>query len=60
MKTFLKILDIAIYCILVVFAIMFALIGVSALFLLIVEGDFMNIYGLAGFAIAWLIWNILR
>ena len=60
MKTFLKILDIAIYCILVVFAIMFALIGVSALFLLIVEGDFMNIYGLAGFAIAWLIWNIIR
>lgn len=60
MKTFLKILDIAIYCILVVFAIMFALIGVSALFFLIVEGDFMNIYGLAGFAIAWLIWNILR
>ena len=60
MKTFLKILDIATYCILVVFAITFALIGVSALFLLIVEGDFMNIYGLAGFAIAWLIWNILR
>ena len=60
MKQFLKIMDIATYCILVVFAIMFALIGVSALFLLIVEGDLMNIYGLAGFAIAWLIWNMLR
>lgn len=60
MKIFLKILDIATYCILVVFAIMSALIGGSALFLLIVEGDFMNIYGLAGFAIAWLIWNIIR
>ena len=60
MKTFTKILDIATYCILVVFAIMFALIGVSALFLLIVEGDFMNVFGLIGFVLAWIIWNMLR
>lgn len=60
MKTFLKTLNVATYCMLVVFAIMFALIGVSALFLLIVEGDLMNIYGLAGFVMVWIIWNILR
>lgn len=60
MKIFLRILDVAGYCLLVLFGLMFALIGLSSLFLLIVEGDFMNIYGLAGFAIAWLIWNILR
>lgn len=60
MKTFLKILNVAAYCMLVAFAIIFALIGASALFLLVVEGDLMNIYGLAGFVLAWIIWNILR
>ena len=60
MKTFLKILNVTAYCMLVVFAIIFALTGASALFLLVVEGDLMNIYGLAGFVLAWFIWNILR
>lgn len=60
MKTFLKILDVAAYCMLVVFAAIFLLIGFTALFLLVVEGDFMNIFGLIGFVLAWIIWNILR
>lgn len=57
MKIFLKILNVAAYCMLVVFAIMFALLGLAALFLLVVEGDFMNIFGLAGFVLAWICWN---
>ena len=60
MKLFLRILDIAAYCLLWLFGLMFALIGLSALFLLIVEGDFMNVFGLAGFALAWFIWEIIR
>ena len=60
MKIFLRILDVAGYCLLVLFGLMFALIGLSALFLLIVEGDFMNVFGLAGFVLAWIIWEIIR
>ena len=60
MKIFLRILDVAGYCLLVLFGLMFALIGLSALFLLIVEGDFMNVFGLAGFALAWIIWEVIR
>lgn len=60
MKMFLKILDVAVYCMLAVFAVIFALIGFSALFLLIVEGDFMNVFGLAGFVLAWIIWEVIR
>lgn len=47
MKLFLRILDIAAYCLLWLFGLMFALIGLSALFLLIVEGDFINVFGYA-------------
>lgn len=61
MKTFLRILDVAGYCLLVLFGLMFALIGLSALFLLVVEGDWMNLIGVvAGFALAWLIWEVIR
>lgn len=61
MKTFLRILDVAGYCLLVLFGLMFALIGLSALFLLIVEGDWMNLIGVvAGFALAWIIWEVIR
>ena len=61
MKIFLRILDIAGFCLLVLFGLMFALIGLSALFLLIVEGDWMNLIGaVAGFALAWLIWEVIR
>lgn len=60
MKTFLRILDIAAYCLLWLFGLMFAMIGLSALFLLIVEGDIMNIFGLAGFVLAWIIWEVIR
>ena len=60
MKLFLRILDVAGYCLLVLFGLMFALIGLSALFLLIVEGDFMNVFGLAGFVMAWIIWEVIR
>lgn len=61
MKIFLKILDVAVYCMLAVFAAIFALIGFSALFLLIVEGDWMNLIGVvAGFALAWFIWEVIR
>ena len=60
MKMFLKILDVAVYCMLAVFAVIFALIGFSALFLLIVEGDFINVFGLAGFVLAWIIWEVIR
>ena len=61
MKIFLRILDIAGYCLLVLFGLMFALIGLSALFLLIVEGDWMNLIGVvAGFALAWFIWEVIR
>lgn len=59
MKIFLKILDIVTYCMLAVFASIFALIGLSALFLLVVEGDFMNIFGLAGFGAAWFMLDII-
>ena len=53
MKIFLRILDVAGYCLLVLFGLMFALIGLSALFLLIVEGDWMNLIGVvSGFALA--------
>lgn len=61
MKTFLRILDVAGYCLLVLFGLMFALIGLSALFLLVVEGDWMNLIGVvAGFALAWLILEGIR
>ena len=61
MKLFLRILDVAGYCLLILFGLMFALIGLSALFLLIVEGDWMNLIGVvAGFAMAWIIWEIIR
>lgn len=60
MKTFLKILDIVAYCMLAVFAAIFALIGFSSLFLLVAEGDFMNIFGLAGFVVVWFILDIIR
>lgn len=60
MKTFLRILDIAAYCLLWLFGLMFAMIGLSALFLLIVEGNFINVLGLVGFALAWLIWEVIR
>ena len=40
---------------------MFVLIGLSALFLLMVEGDWMNLIGaVAGFALAWFIWEVIR
>lgn len=59
MKTFLKILDIASNCLLCLFAVVFALIGASSLFCLIIEGDLMNLAGvIGGFAMAWLCWNI--
>lgn len=57
MKNFLRILDVAGFCLLVLFGLIFALIGLSALFLLIVEGDFINVLGLVGFALAWFIWE---
>ena len=61
MEIFLRILDVAGYCLLVLFGLMFALIGLSALFLLIVEGDWMNLIGVvAGFALAWIIWEVIR
>ena len=61
MEIFLRILDVAGYCLLVLFGLMFALIGLSALFLLIVEGDWMNLIGVvAGFALAWFIWEVIR
>lgn len=61
MKLFLRILDVAGYCLLVLFGLMFTLIGLSSLFLLIVEGDFMNLIGVvAGFALAWFIWEVIR
>lgn len=59
MKLFLRILDVAGYCLLVLFGLMFALIGASSLFCLIIEGDLMNLAGvIGGFAMAWLCWNI--
>ena len=58
MKTFFKILDFATNALLVLFATMFAMLGLAALFLLIVEGDFMNIFGLAGFVLAWICWEV--
>lgn len=61
MKIFFRILDVAGYCLLVLFGLMSALIGLSALFLLIVEGDWMNLIGVvAGFALAWFIWEVIR
>lgn len=61
MKLFLRVLDIAAYCLLWLFGIMFALIGLSALFLLIVEGDWMNLIGVVvGFALVWIIWEVIR
>ena len=60
MKIFLRILDVAGYCLLVLFGLVFALIGLSALFLLIVEGDFMNVFGLTGFVMVWIIWEVIR
>lgn len=61
MKLFLRILDVAGYCMLVLFGLMFALIGLSALFLLIVEGDWMNLIGVvAGFVLVWIIWEVIR
>ena len=61
MKLFLRILGVAGYCLLVLFGLMFAMIGLSALFLLIVEGDWMNLIGVvAGFAMAWIIWEVIR
>lgn len=59
MKIFLRILDVAGYCLLVLFGLMFTLIGLSALFLLMVEGDWMNLIGVvAGFALAWMCWSL--
>lgn len=60
MKIFLKILDMVAYCFLLLFGLIFACIGLCALFLLVVEGDLMNIYGLAGFVLAWIIWEVIR
>lgn len=61
MKLFLRILDVAGYCLLVLFGLMFALIGLSALFLLMVEGDWMNLIGVvSGFVLAWIIWEVIR
>ena len=56
-KTLFKILDFATNCLLMFFAMVFAVIGLSALFLLMIEGDFMNVFGLAGFFLAWICWN---
>ena len=59
MKIFLRVIDLATNGFLMLFAAMFALIGLSALFLLIVEGDFMNLIGvLAGFVLAWICWSV--
>ena len=61
MKIFLRILDVAGYCLLLLFGLMFALIGLSALFLLIVDGDWKNLIAvIAGFALAWIIWEGVR
>ena len=58
-KIFLRVIDLATNGFLMLFAAMFALIGLSALFLLIVEGDFMNLIGvLAGFVLAWICWSV--
>ena len=58
MKLFLRILDVAGHCLLVLFGLMFALIGLSALFFLMVEGDWMNLIGVvSGFALAWMCWS---
>ena len=58
-KIFLRVIDLAANGFLMLFAAMFALIGLSALFLLIVEGDFMNLIGvLAGFVLAWICWSV--
>lgn len=55
MKIFLRVINLATNGFLMLFAAMFALMGLSALFLLIVEGDFMNLIGvLAGFVLAWI------
>ena len=58
-KIFLRVIDLATNGFLMLFAAMFALIGLSALFLLIIEGDFMNLIGvLAGFVLAWICWRV--
>lgn len=58
-KIFLRVVDLATNGFFMLFAAMFALIGLSALFLLIVEGDFMNLIGvLAGFVLAWICWSV--
>lgn len=58
-KVLMRILDLATNILLISFAMMFAFIGLSALFLLVVEGDFMNLIGvLAGFVLAWICWSV--
>ena len=58
-KVLMRILDLATNMFLISFALIFAFIGLSALFLLVVEGDFMNLIGvLAGFALAWICWSV--
>ena len=56
-----KTLNMASYYLLVVFGIMFALIGILALCILIITGELFNILGvIAGFALAWIIWDALK
>ena len=58
-KVLMRILDLATNILLISFAMMFTFIGLSALFLLVVEGDFMNLIGvIAGFALAWICWSV--
>lgn len=56
-----KILNMASYYLLVVFGIMFALIGILAFCLLIITGEWFNILGvIAGFSLAWIMWDSLK
>lgn len=58
MQTFLRVLDFSAYVFLALFAVIFVLIGLAESFLLIVEGDIMNIIGMmGGFAFAWICWS---
>lgn len=59
MRILMRILDLATNMFLISFALIFALIGLVALFLLIVEGDIMNIIGvMGGFVLAWMCWSV--
>ena len=61
MKTFLKVLGFAGSLFLTIFAGIFAMISLSALFISIIEQDFYSVIGcLASGVVAWILWDIRK